>query len=165
MFLRGGNRPARRDPKTGELILEEPRVLNRFFWIMIIGFPNGIAILAFADPPPPGEHWIPWFAAASCVGLGMLGISATVCVRVSAEGIRKEGPFSRKRHILWQEVASVTMDASGSPHISSSKDTRIIVETNLVGIAELPDILERHLPHDVLRNCEVDLIAFREFVS
>lgn len=165
MILRGGNRPAKRDSDTGELILGPSRIAQKICWFAALGGPAGALILCLVDPPPPHEWWALWALGAFCLALGSIGIVAKERVYVSAERVRKEGPFFRRRTASWRDVVSVTISRSGSLTLVSTGGTRITVEPNLAGIVDFPDMLEQHLSPEIWGDSEADLSGWRRFVT
>jgi hypothetical protein len=165
MMLRGGNRPAKRDSVTGELILRSSSVILTICWLGALGIPAVILIVCLIDPPPPHEWWAPWATGALYLAIGGMGIVGQERVYVSAERVRKEGPFFRRRTASWREVVSVTIGRNGSLKLVSADGTRITVGPDLVGVGDFPDMLEEQLSPEIWRDSEDDLSRWRQFVT
>jgi hypothetical protein len=128
------------------LILVTSGIVLGFFLFVMLGAPTGILIAALVAPPTPQEWWIPWVMGTGFLALGTLGILAKERVYVSAERVRKEGPFFWQRTAYWRDVASVTINDGGCLTLVSKDDTLVSVTPGLVGVADFADMLERHLP-------------------
>jgi hypothetical protein len=124
-----------------------------------------IFVIAFLNPPAPNEWWAPWLAAGFLLTLGSVGLCADERVTFTSDSVRKVGPFWRRRQMQWSEVVSVSFQKDGDVVLASVDGKRIRVTPDMVGVVEMPDILERHLPCGVLDECAFDLGTYRRFVG
>ena len=106
-----------------------------------------------------------WWAVMLCLLVGVVGVSSNERVFVSADKIRKVGPFFQRRECRWEEIVSVSFDNDGDVLLVASSGVRIEVEADLVGVCEFADILDRRLSPDLRRDCEADLGLYRRFLG
>jgi len=164
--MRGGNGPAKRDPRTGEILLVVSVVPWGFSLFFILMVPTGLYLLTLADPPNPDEWWIPWLlgGASSALGVALL---FSICVRVTASrdsiGVKK--PFCSRQKLSWCDVNRVSFRNDGTVRLVSEDGTRLSIDSQLSGIIDFIDLLEKHLPAEVRSNCEADLEVYRRFVG
>ena len=164
-MLGGGRRPAPRDPVTGELMLHEGWLVVGICWFSVLVASPGVIALSMIDPPAPQERWIPWAGCVSFAAMGLAGIFGGERVYVSAESIRKEGPFFVRRQARWQDILDVSVHPGGSVLLIAKDGARIRVEPNLVGFLEFLDQLESCAALQVRRDVEDDLTQLRRFLA
>jgi hypothetical protein len=165
-LARGGDRPAARDPETGQLILNEGWIPRAWWGFVAFGCPIGFGILALADPPAPDEWYVVGGMMAGLLLLGGGFLLATVKRRVlvSAEGLAGEALFSRRRSMAWTEVTSARC-SDGTLTLASEDKRRIKVEPFMVGVTEFAELLEQRLPLRIQEEFQRDLDRFHAFVG
>jgi hypothetical protein len=133
-------------------------------WTLIVCGPTLCAVARFLGGHPEPDPWAPWIVSAVCTAIGALGLLIRETVTVTPLEIRKTGPFMRQQQMSWQDVVSVDFRNGGVIWLLCRNETRIRIPSDLVGIADLANVLEWYLPDHVLRDCAHDLQTYRKFI-
>ncbi len=170
LFLRDGDRPARRDPDTGEMVLATGRSFLALFGLLaLIGSLLAALLIAglLIRRPPEGGLWFgPDVVLAALLLLGGLGSLRTLKARVhvSTKRVRAELPLSRPTTIAWSEVAAVRFSNNGTLMLVAEDKRRVAIGAIMVGAAEFAEMLGQHLPSRVQEDCRRELDKFRVFL-
>ena len=71
----------------------------------------------------------------------------------------------RTQRLVWTEIISVTFANRGAIRLLSVKGKSMRVSSDLVGVVDMVDVLERFLPGGALDDCKEDLHKYRKFVG
>jgi len=161
----GARRPAKRDPKTGELVLQcNPGVIWLTGGIAVLG-PLGMAVLSFVIPfKNDSQMFVP-------IGLGafFLLIGGPMCLwairrrtRVGEKGLTCELVFGGRRFLAWEEVKKVSF-ASGQEFWVVGPKHKAMLHVWFGGVREAVPLLREHLPPAVLKKnaSTIDTFAMR----
>jgi hypothetical protein len=160
----GGCRPARRDHKTGELILAESRIVKAILWSALLGSPVLAAALSLISPTP-NERLGMWFIGVAFAMMGAVGILACERFDVSPLLIRKRGPLFLHRQRMWNELTAIELDRGCGLTLLFRDGGRMKVESNLIGFRELLDQVDLYAPRKVRSDAAEDLNQLRSFLS
>jgi hypothetical protein len=160
----GGCRPARRNPHTGDLILDESRMVKAILWSTFLGAPVLAAVLALISPTAK-ERLGASFLGVAFTAMAAVGILACERFEVSSQMIRKRGPLFLDRRRMWNELTAVELDRGCALTLLFCGGARMKVESNLVGFREFLDQVDLHAPDNVRSDAEEDLDQLRRFLS
>ena len=150
----GARRPARRDPKTGELILQcGPGVLWLTGGIAVLG-PLGSAALAFLIPfKNDTQVFVPIGLGAFFLLIGgpMSLWAVRRRTRIGETGLTSEGVFGGRRFLAWEDVQKVTF-ASGQEFWVRGPKHKAMLHVWFIGLREAVPLLRKHLPAQVLKK-------------
>lgn len=158
----GARRPAKRDPKTGELVLQcNPGVVWLTGGIAVLG-PLGSAALSFLIPfKNDTQMFVP-------IGLGgfFLLLGGLMCfwalrrrTRVGEQGLTSEYMFSGPRFLAWEDVQTVSF-ASGQEFWVKGAKRKAMLHVWFGGVREAVPLLREHLPPEVLKKNASVIDAF-----
>lgn len=161
---RGDNRPAKRDPRTGEILLGDRGIVWAVGCISFTVMPV-IFLLALCKPPEPNERFIPWlFGGGLGVASVYLLVSAFTRIRVSDDSITVETLLRPRRRIRWSDIDRFSISHYGTLRLRSKNGSRLSISSELHGLIDFVDLLERHLPEKVRANQRADVEAYCRFV-
>src|SRR5436305_423809 len=108
------NRPARRDPATGELVLRFSPFLVWSMGAIAVGGPVGMGILSFVIPfKSENQVFVPIL-----IGLSFLLLGGLLCLytlrrrtRLSERGLTSEYLLARPRFLAWEHVVQVNFSS------------------------------------------------------
>jgi hypothetical protein len=163
LLLQSAKRPAKRDPETGDLVLQFGAILPVIMGTIAVGAPIGLAILAmFVGFKNPNERYIPMVMGAGflLLGGGPLPYLLKTRIRVGADGLVYQGVFGQPRTMAWPEIVRVQFKSDGSLTLISAAKKRIQVQPLMVGIGEFAEILDEHLPEAAWGASVKDLDRF-----
>jgi hypothetical protein len=163
LMRRTANRPAARDPDTGEIVLQFSKVL---VWIMGgIAFlmPLALAVLSFVIPfRNAREVYVP-----IVMGLFFLILGGWLCLyvsrrrtRLSKSGLTSEYLISRTAHMAWDEVTRVKVAGNQELLLYDAQGRRAWIHIWLVGVKEAIPVLREYLPASVQKSNEEALAKF-----
>jgi Bacterial PH domain len=164
----GANRPAKRDPETGELVLQNSSVLVWSMGIIAVAGPVLMAVLSFVIPfQNTAQVFVP-------IGLGafFLLLGGLMCLwairrrtRVGERGLTSEYVFARPRFLPWEEVVKVSFANGQEFWVHGSGRQKAMLHVWFVGVKEAVPLLRQHLPEEVRRKYDATLATFAAAVG
>ena len=146
-------RPGRRDPQTGELILQCSPLLSWTMAVITLGMPLLLGMLIFLVPfERPEQVFIPIGMSLFFVllGGGFWFWSSRRRTRIGPSGLTSEYALFRPQFLPWHQVTKVDF-ANGQEFWVRAKDGRkAMLWIFFVGVAEAVPLLRAHLPQEVL---------------
>lgn len=164
----GANRPARRDPKTGELVLQCAPGLAWTMGAIAVGGPVGMGLLAFVIPARnAAEAFVPLV-----IGLFFLLLGGMMCwwalarrTRLSDKGLTSEYMFVKPRFIPWDEVEKLNFSSGQEFWVISETRQKAMLHVWFVGVKEAVPMLEQYLPEEVMDKYDSVLWKFARTVG
>ena len=161
-------RPGRRDPETGELILQCSPILVWTMAAIAVGMPLVLGALCFVIPfKTPEQVYIP-VVMGLCfllLGGGLWLWSSRRRTRVGPRGLTSEYALFGPQFLPWDQVTKVDF-ASGQEFWVRAKDGRkAMFWIFFEGVAEAVPLLREHLPEEVLRKHGETLETFASRVG
>lgn len=163
----GARRPAKRDPETGELILQcGPGVAWLTGGIAVVGT-LGMALLSFIIPfQNETQIFVPVVLGGFFLLLGGL-----MCLwalrrrtRIGEKGLTSEGMFGGRRFLAWQDVQKLSF-ASGQEFWVRGPKHKVMLHVWFIGLGEAVPMLRKQLPPEVLKKNGSTLDTFASRVG
>lgn len=148
----GANRPANRDPATGDLILQCGPVLAWIMGTIAVGGPIGMGILSFIIPfQNQVQVFVPFVLGAFFLLLGGL-----MCLwalrrrtRVGERGLTSEYTFAQPKFLAWNEIERVDFSNGQEFYLIDGKRRSAMLHVWFVGVKEAIPLIRKHLPASV----------------
>ena len=146
---------ARKDPRTGELVLEYGRSVRRvpfaagLFWAVFL------PLIVLWQGFPAGEDlvWLAFIMAFVATPLAALTVETHgVQHRVSEVGFQKGSPWSRDYFLPWPEVQRISFNRNASGYVIRSWRGKIRISMVLDGLQDFLHIARRNVPPDRWQN-------------
>ncbi len=164
-FFRGCDLQLRQSDPERDLVLHDHPSPTIALWILALGGPI-FWLVVFSLVVYPNLYWLEqWIGTAVCLLFGSFGLLLRERTLLTSEFVHKTGPFMYRRQIAWADIATVMFRDCCIIWLVSVNETAIRFPACVVGVVNLPDVLERCLPSDVLEECAADLESYRRFVG
>jgi hypothetical protein len=159
----GANRPARRDPGTGELVLQCGSGLVWSMGLIAVAGPLFMGVLSFIIPfRNTAQVFVPFALGGFFLLLGGL-----MCLwalrrrtRVGQRGLTSEYMFAKPRFLLWAEVEWVSFSSGQEFWVHGSGRQKAMLHVWFVGVRDAVPLLRQHLPEAVRQKYASTLETF-----
>jgi hypothetical protein len=159
----GANRPARRDPTTGELVLQFGKGLTWSMGAIAVGGPLLMAVLSFIMPfENTAQVFVPLVLGAFFLLLGGL-----LCLwalrrrtRIGERGLMSEYVFAKPRFLPWTDVVKVSFAGGQEFWVQGAGRQKAMLHVWFAGVKEAVPLLRQYLPDAVRQKDESSLANF-----
>jgi hypothetical protein len=156
-------RPPKRDPQTGDLVLQCSPVLVWTMGVLAVGGPLAMAVLSFVIPfRNEREVFAPVGIGAFflLLGGGMCLWAVRRRTRVGEHGLTSEYVFLAKRFLPWEDVERLSFDSGMEFWVHGPKRHKAMLHVWFTGVHEAVPLLDEHLPEKARDKYAGTLLQF-----
>lgn len=149
------NRPAKRDPETGELVLQCSPALAWIMALFAVGGAISMGLLSLVIPfAYPAQVFVPIGIGAFflLLGGGMCLWAMMRRTRVGERGLTSEYVFYKPRFLAWEDVRKVSFASGQEFWVHGPGWHKAMLHVWFVGIKEAIPLLYDHLPEEVQKK-------------